>query len=159
MDERKNPPLFFDWIKESAIVVGDGIKTGAVATGKFVKKHWKPILVGILTIAAGTIVVAALSNNDDNPDIDNNTDDADDNGGEDTMPEISQKAYNDIETFLGKGKADEVAEQVRAGNMTPDAADNWGKQLWEQYEHSRGRRDIDPEEWQKFEEGWRPKGR
>lgn len=155
MAEKQNPPSFFDWVRESAIVVGDEIKAGAIATGNFVKKHWKPIVVTTLTLVAGAITYAVLSNNDDNPSVDISTDD--DEGGPE-MPEISQKAFDDIETFLGRGKAEEVAEQVKSGDMTPEAAENWGKQLWDQYERSRGRRDIEPEEWRDFEDGWRPEG-
>ena len=155
MEEKKNPPSFFNSVRNGVITIGDVLRDGAVAVGDFVKENWKPITIGALTLVAGIVTVSLLSNNDDDPITDNNSDD--DEGGSE-MPEISQKAFDDIETFLGKGKAEEVAEQVRSGDMTPEAADNWGRQLWEQYERSRGRRDIEPEEWQDFEEGWRPEG-
>ena len=61
-----------------------------------------------------------------------------------------------LEIYLGTGKADEVAEAVANGEMTPEAAEAWAISLKEMHEQSRGRRDIEPDEWQDFEDGWRP---
>lgn len=72
------------------------------------------------------------------------------------MAQIPQEVYNNFEIYLGKEKADEVAEQVRTGVLTVKKAKEWGEQLQKDFEESRGRKDIDPSEWQAFEDGWRP---
>ena len=72
------------------------------------------------------------------------------------MSEIPKEAYNNIEIYLGTDKANEVAQKVKSGEMTPQEATEWGEKLKETFESARGRRDIDPENWGKFEDGWRP---
>lgn len=72
------------------------------------------------------------------------------------MPRLSDDAYQRFESYLGSGKADEVAEQVRNGEMSASEAEEWSVQLEEDSERSRGRSDIDPEDWRDFEDGWRP---
>lgn len=74
------------------------------------------------------------------------------------MHELSKDAYTRIEIYLGKAKADEVAQEVQDGERTAHEANQWSKEIEELYEKSRNRPDIEPEDWQKFEEGWRPKG-
>lgn len=72
------------------------------------------------------------------------------------MAKISQDAYDNFEIYLGTGKADEVAEKVRNGELSPEEAEEWGEKVKETFENSRGRKDIDPENWRDFEDGWRP---
>lgn len=57
---------------------------------------------------------------------------------------------------MGTGKADEIAEQVRRGEISVQTAINIGDQQEALYNESRGRKDIDPENWNAFEDGWRP---
>ena len=71
------------------------------------------------------------------------------------MAKISQEAYNNIEFYLGTDKADEVAEQVRTGDLSPEEAEAWGEKLKESFEN-RSNKTIDPENWRAFEDGWRP---
>lgn len=72
------------------------------------------------------------------------------------MPSISPLAYQRIATYLGQEKADDVAVDVSSGEMAPEEADSWSIELERINERSRGRADVDPEDWQAFEEGWRP---
>jgi hypothetical protein len=74
------------------------------------------------------------------------------------MAKLSNEAYQRFLIYLGEDKADEVAEDVESGDMDKGAAEEWSIQIEEMRENSRGRRDIEPEEWQDFEEGWRPDG-
>ena len=74
------------------------------------------------------------------------------------MGKLANGAYKKILRYLGEAKADEVAEYVRNGEMTAEEASEWADQIEADYEHSRHRRDIEPEEWRDFEEGWRPDG-
>ena len=71
------------------------------------------------------------------------------------MAEISQDAYNNIKIHLGTEKADEVAKQVRTGDLSPEEAEAWGEQLKESFEN-RSNKTIDPDNWRDFEDGWRP---
>ena len=82
-------------------------------------------------------------------------------GGEysgDDGEELSPEAYRRFEVYLGAEKADDVAADVRAGEMTAAEADDWSRNVEEMHERSAHRRDIEPHEWRKFEEGWRPDG-
>ena len=72
------------------------------------------------------------------------------------MAKLSLEAYNRFLIYLGAGKADEVARDVETGEMDADEAENWSISIEENYERSRGRRSIEPEEWRDFEDGWRP---
>lgn len=72
------------------------------------------------------------------------------------MPKLSNEAYQRILIYLGEGKANEVAADVESGEMDRKEAEEWSVQIEEMGENSRGRRDIEPEEWRDFEEGWRP---
>lgn len=74
------------------------------------------------------------------------------------MSKLSNEAYRKILCYLGEAKADEVAEDVRNGEMTAEEASEWADKIEADYERSRHRRDIEPEEWRDFEEGWRPDG-
>jgi phytoene/squalene synthetase len=73
-------------------------------------------------------------------------------------PEISPEAYERFSIYLGTGKADDVANDVRSGEITADEAEAWSRSVEEMHEKSRHRPDIEPEDWRKFEEGWRPEG-
>ncbi len=72
------------------------------------------------------------------------------------MAELSKEDYYYFEIYLGKEKADEVAKQVKNGVLTQKVVKEWVKKLQEMHDDSRGRRDIEPEEWPAFEDGWRP---
>lgn len=72
--------------------------------------------------------------------------------------ELSSEAYERFTIYLGQGKADEVANDVRSGEMTAGEAEEWSKSVKDSFESSRHRPDIEPEDWQAFEEGWRPDG-
>ena len=73
--------------------------------------------------------------------------------------ELSSEAYERFSIYLGVGKADEVANDVRSGEMSADDAEAWSRTVEESHENSRHRPDIAPQDWQAFEEGWRPEGR
>lgn len=74
------------------------------------------------------------------------------------MVKLSNEAYQRFLIYLGEEKADEVSEDVESGNMDKGEAEEWSIRIENMRENSRGRRDIEPEEWQDFEEGWRPDG-
>jgi hypothetical protein len=76
----------------------------------------------------------------------------------DGSAELPADVYRRIERYLGTGKADDVVEQVRSGFTTIADADAWSRAVEQQWERSRNRPDIEPEDWQAFEEGWRPEG-
>lgn len=71
-------------------------------------------------------------------------------------PKLSDEAYERFDKYLGKRKAEEVRADVESSRMGEKEAEEWSRKLELVYEHSRGRRSIEPEEWQDFEEGWRP---
>ncbi len=72
------------------------------------------------------------------------------------MEEISSATYRTLKIHLGEGRAKEIAEQVHNGELTSEEADEWADRVVDSYERSKRRRDIDPEEWNGFEDGWRP---
>ena len=72
--------------------------------------------------------------------------------------ELSPEAYKRFSTYLGMDKADEVANDVRSGEVSANEAEAWSRSVEEMHENSRHRPDIEPEDWRAFEEGWRPEG-
>lgn len=72
------------------------------------------------------------------------------------MSKISQDAYNNFEVYLGTGKAEEIANKVKNGELSSKEAKEWGEKVKDTFESARGRKDIDPENWSRFEDGWRP---
>jgi hypothetical protein len=79
-------------------------------------------------------------------------------GGSADDEELSPEAYARFSFYLGEGKAGDVANDLRSGEMTAAEAEAWSENVQESYQRSHHRRDIEPEEWQKFEDGWRPEG-
>ena len=75
---------------------------------------------------------------------------------EEKRPHLSNEAYDRIEIYLGKSKAEEVRRNVESGITEVKEAEEFSQKVELIYENSRGRRSIEPEEWQDFEEGWRP---
>ena len=45
---------------------------------------------------------------------------------------------------------------VEAGEISADEAEKWSIEVEESNERAKRRRDIEPEEWHDFEDGWRP---
>lgn len=73
-------------------------------------------------------------------------------------PELPSEAFERFSTYLGLEKAEEVAQDVRAGHLTVNEAEEWSISVQGVSERSHGRPDIEPKDWQAFEEGWRPDG-
>lgn len=60
-------------------------------------------------------------------------------------PILPAELYSDLYDLMGADGADEVLDQVQEGRLTVD-----------QVEKALNRPDIDPEDWEDFENGWRP---
>lgn len=71
---------------------------------------------------------------------------------------LSSEAFAIFETYLGLSKAEEIAQEVRDGELSASEAEQWSQSVQQTSENARNRPDIEPEDWQKFEEGWRPEG-
>lgn len=67
---------------------------------------------------------------------------------------LSNETWKLLATFLGEQKADGVAKDVAAGEMTLDEALAWGQQIESDVNRSQGRADIEPEQWRDAEDGW-----
>ncbi len=72
------------------------------------------------------------------------------------MAKLSKEAYNRFCSYLGSGKADDIAKMVESGEMSEEEAEKWSVDVEKSGERARKRRDIEPEEWRDFEDGWRP---
>lgn len=72
------------------------------------------------------------------------------------MAKISKEVYEKYVIYLGQGKADDIVREVKEGWRTPEEAEEFINDIIESKERSRHRRDIEPEEWRDFEDGWRP---
>ena len=144
MSETRKDPTVGEWIEKAAIDVGDAIKDAAIAVGDFVKDNWRPILSAVLTAAAGLIAIAFLSENDNDVESD------------DDAQHLPQDVYRKLALFGGETKADEWAEMVENGEETIEHAINQANGLEAYAEEIKDRKDIDPGDWQKFEDGWRP---
>lgn len=77
---------------------------------------------------------------------------------EDEGEELPPDAHRRFEMYLGTGKADDVAADVRAGELTAAEAEEWCRSVEDMHERSHHRRDVEPRDWRAFEEGWRPEG-
>ena len=60
-------------------------------------------------------------------------------------PILPATVYSDVYDILGVDGADEILDQVQEGRITV-----------EDVERMLERDDIDPEDWEAFEDGWRP---
>ncbi len=65
-------------------------------------------------------------------------------------------SFEKLEALLGSDKAEEVKKEVESGERSMDEVEDWADKLWDNYEKHHNRPDIEPEDWQKFEDGWRP---
>jgi hypothetical protein len=123
----------------------------------YLYEHRKQI--GAILVVGGGIVAAiwagSKSSGEDTPDLS-----AEDGTGYDgaETPELSAEVYNNILIYLGEGKANEVADDVRIGERDAEEAEDWINSHIEMREKSRNRREIYPSEWRKFEDGWSPPG-
>ena len=72
------------------------------------------------------------------------------------MARLSSSAYDIFKTYLGTGKVDEITEEVRDGHRGKRDTEKWAEEIEEMKKNSRHRREIEPEEWRDFEDGWRP---
>lgn len=62
-------------------------------------------------------------------------------------PILPARLFDEIYQLWGEEGAVEILDKVQTGEMTV-----------EQVETALRRPDIEPEDWQRFEEGWRPNG-
>lgn len=60
-------------------------------------------------------------------------------------PILPATLFDQIMQLWGEDEAVEILDKVQLGEMTVD-----------QVERALNRPDIEPEDWQRFEEGWRP---
>lgn len=60
-------------------------------------------------------------------------------------PILPATLFDQIMQLWGEDEAVEILDKVQVGEMTVD-----------QVERALNRPDIEPEDWQRFEEGWRP---
>jgi hypothetical protein len=153
MENQQKPRTVVDVLGEGLVAVGDGIKTGAIVTCRFVKRYWKPIVITGLTFAAGIATAIVLSRHDE----ENNDMDFVEGGDENEM-KMPQDIHDRLAMFWDPVKADEWAELMENGEITLEEATAQAD-MWEKHSAEIvGRRDIRPEEWRDFEDGWRPQG-
>jgi len=119
------------------------------------KSFIRKLLIGVGAIGVAVAAVLIGSTNSDDED-DNDSDNAY-NGCDDGLPENIGKAkehpilpikdYSWLYDHWGEDAANEVLDKVQTGEMTV-----------EHIENCINRPDINPKDWQDFEEGWRPSG-
>ena len=110
--------------------------------------------VSVLGVAVAAVLASSSSTScaDDDNDFDNYYTSGDDgligdSAMEKQPPLLPAKAFLWLYDHWGEDEAQEVLDKVQRGEMTVE---------W--VEKAINRPDIDPKDWQKFEEGWRPSG-
>ena len=121
------------------------VKEKATQAVDFARKNWKGILLGIGTLAALTYLSSRQSpDGDANYDYDTN-EPMEGSLMEKPHPLLPIKAFSWLYDHWGYDAAKEILDKVQNGEMKV-----------EQVETAIRRPDIEPEDWQRFEEGWHP---
>lgn len=103
------------------------------------KEFIKKVALGIDITAEAAGLVSLMSNDDDGV--------AEDGDAKRKSPLLPAKAFLWIYDYWGEDAAQEVLDKVQNGEMSVEQV---GKAI--------DRPDINPKDWQDFEEGWRPPG-
>jgi hypothetical protein len=118
------------------------------------KDFIKKVLIGIGVFGAAVAAVLASSTSSDDDDYDSDNDHTggdvgsiEDTGTAKEHPLLPAKAFLWLYDHWGEDAAQEVLDKVQIGEMSV-----------EQVEKAINRPDINPKDWQDFEEGWRPSG-
>ncbi len=151
MEKRNNYNLFTERCAKRE-ELGDKIVSGAEVVIRFVRANWRPALKMVINGLSRVLTFENMLEFCEDFYGDECADSVQKNCGQ----EISKDAYENIRAFLGDPIANNYADSVRAGEVTPEAAENLGRMLWADHYRSAGRREIDEVRWNDAEDGWRP---